>query len=146
MSDVNKLDDCMLSFDLKIGTRQFSDSDGQYWGCLVTSVFTFGTLTNLQSTIDIKSILAFVLVEAPIDAFNLIQFQFDIQNQLGLASKNLEVTVGGFTYYLGSAYASGASGHDPKTYFNYNSDGAKQLGDLLKQNVGNTLSFCFNWK
>ncbi|WP_083600988.1 Thoeris anti-defense Tad2 family protein [Xenorhabdus thuongxuanensis] len=146
LSEVKPVE-CMLSFDLEIGTGQYSSGQGQGqdWGYLTkgghvwASQPTFGTLTNLQSTIGIRSILTFYYEEAPIGTFYTIELQVDTQNQPNLGSKTLEVTVNGSTYNLGTAGNS-------TTDFNYTSDGAKQLGDLLKQNVGNTLSFCLNWK
>ncbi|WP_338803117.1 MW1434 family type I TA system toxin [Xenorhabdus griffiniae] len=137
-------EDTMLSFDLKIGTYDY-DGNAQNWGYLTTGSWVtsepFGTLTNLQSTVDIRYILAFILQEAPIGNFNYIQLQVDTQNQPDLWDKDLEVTVNGSIYNLGSSSSS-------TPYFDYNSDGAKQLGDFLKQNVGNTtpIHFCFNWK
>ncbi|PHM60522.1 hypothetical protein Xsto_03931 [Xenorhabdus stockiae] len=140
--------ECMLSFDLMIGTGQFNDGGGQDWGYLTKGgylgggVSTFGTLTNLQSTIGIGNILEFMLSESPIGTFDFIQLQVDTQNQSGLENKALEVVVNGSTYNLV------ASKNSLTTDFLYYSDGAKQLGDFLKQNVGNTtpIHFCFNWK
>ncbi|PHM56711.1 DUF2829 domain-containing protein [Xenorhabdus sp. KK7.4] len=141
-------EDTMLSFDLKVGTSQYLyvQQQAQDWGYLTEGVdkgeneSTFGTLTNLQSTIGIGNILSFTLTENPIGTFYIIALQVDTQNQPNLGGKTLEVVVNGSTYNLG-AYASNAT-----NVFLYMSDGAKQLGDLLKQNVGKTLHFCFNWK
>ncbi|CDG21696.1 conserved protein of unknown function [Xenorhabdus poinarii G6] len=136
--------DCMLSFDLKVGTSQYDD--GQDWGYLTkdghlsTDQSTFGTLTNLQSTIGIGNILTFYSEGTHDGVFGLIELQVDTQNQPDLWNKNLEVVVKGSTYNLGSS-----SSHST-TDFEYTSDGAKQLGDLLTQNVDKTLYFCFNWK
>ncbi|MDE1494871.1 DUF2829 domain-containing protein [Xenorhabdus bovienii] len=137
--------ECMLSFDLMIGTRQYNDGGGQDWGYLTrgghlgTGESTFGTLTNLQSTIGIGNILTFYSEGTPAGAFSLIELQVDTQNQPDLGSKSLEVEVNGSTYNLGPAIGS-------TTDFNYSSGDAQKLGDLLEQNVRNTLHFCFNWK
>ncbi|WP_340608547.1 Thoeris anti-defense Tad2 family protein [Xenorhabdus bharatensis] len=145
LSEVKPVE-CMLSFDLEIGTGKYRDDSQQDWGYLsqggndmsyVDS--TFGTLTNLQNTLGIGNILEFILNEFPIGTFWGIQFQVDTQNQPDLYNRILEVTANGTTYNLGSSPNS-------TTNFVYNSDGAKQLGDLLKQNLGKTLHFCLNWK
>ncbi len=135
--------DCMLSFDLKVGTSQYNGGEAQYWGYWTNTKKNprsspFGTLTNLQNTLDIGKISSFFLLEVPISTFSNLFLQVDTQNQPDLLNKNLEVIVNGSTYHLGPP--SGSSG------YSHTSDGAKQLGDLLKQNVGNTLHFCFNWK
>ncbi|ETS29642.1 hypothetical protein BB987_21215 [Photorhabdus temperata] len=141
-----KAEDCMLSFDLMVGTSKYASDSGQVWGYLTPSGIDFrsvgspfGTLTNLQNTIGIGNILEFMLVENTIGTFGSIALQFDTQNQPDLGGKNLEVTVDGSTYSLGSRTGS-------TTYFIYHSGGAPKLGDLLKQNVSKTLHFCLNWK
>ncbi|CDH24949.1 Thoeris anti-defense Tad2 family protein [Xenorhabdus bovienii] len=142
-----KPDDCMLSFDLKIGTDQYQHGDGvaQDWGYMTKAgdisvgESTFGVLIDLQSIIGVGSISTFRLFENPIGTFDNILLEVDTQNQPDLGSKAFEVTANGSTYNLGSTSNS-------TTDFGYTSDGAKQLGDLLKQNVGKTLHFCFNWK
>ncbi|MDE9455505.1 hypothetical protein KKJ05_17430 [Xenorhabdus bovienii] len=105
-------------------------------------------MTNLQSTIGVGSISEFYFSEVPIGSFYAIELTVDTENQPGLRSKSLEVTVNGSTYNLGSSPGSS------QNFFLYDlSDATKQqqgdllkLSDLLKQNVANTLSFCFNWK
>ncbi|REF27184.1 hypothetical protein BDD26_1931 [Xenorhabdus cabanillasii] len=134
---------CMLSFDLEIGTSKYGES--QDWGYMTKAgdlspgESTFGVLTNLQSTIGVGGISDFRLYESPIGTFENIGLRVDTQNQPDLGSKALEITANGSTYNLGTTAKS-------TTDFVYASDGAKQLGDLLKQNVGNTLHFFFNWK
>ncbi|MDX7989248.1 DUF2829 domain-containing protein [Xenorhabdus sp. 12] len=141
-----------LSFDLKIGTTQYyngGDPDGdkvQEWGYLATdtdvegSLPPYGTLTNLQNTIGIGGILSFCLRELPIGTFFDMDMNVSTQIQPDLGSKNLKVVVNGLTYDLGSLPGS------PVARILYTSDGAKKLGDLMKQNVDKTLHFCFNWK
>ncbi|WP_340611584.1 Thoeris anti-defense Tad2 family protein [Xenorhabdus bharatensis] len=141
-------DDCILSFDLNIGTSQYFSSFGQEWGYLPddrdlnVGESTFGTLTNFKSTLGAISISSFTLKEAPIGTFQDVELLLDnaIKPELRLNSKNFEVTINGSTYNLGSSFGTAYN------EFIYASDGAKQLGDFLKQNVGKTLSFCFNWK
>ncbi|MBD2786301.1 DUF2829 domain-containing protein [Xenorhabdus sp. DI] len=142
-----KPDNCMLSFDLEIGTsKYYNNGNQQDWGYLThggdigTGESTFGSLTNLQSTIGIGSVLVFILMEQPIGNFDWIKLQVDTQNQSDLPSKNLEITVDGSTYYIDSYKNSSA------TDLLYDTGDAQKLGDLLKQNVGNKLHFCFNWK
>ncbi|OKP00547.1 hypothetical protein Xedl_03293 [Xenorhabdus eapokensis] len=134
-------DDSMLSFDLKIGT---SCGIGwfQYWGCATektTSYSPFGTLTNLQNTLGIRKMTYFGILEDPVGTFSDVALSFDTLGLSDLGNKNLEVIVNGSIYNLGLSF-------NDTDYIGYQSDGAKLLGDLLKQNVGNTLSFCFNWK
>ncbi|WP_446469253.1 Thoeris anti-defense Tad2 family protein [Xenorhabdus stockiae] len=141
--------ECMLSFDLNIGTIQYyngNDPDNdkvQEWGYSIESEDrTYGVLTNLQSTIGVGSIVTFKLIEVPIGTFWGMELKVDTQNQPDLGIKNLEVIVNGSTYNLGSIGPI----TPPVNRFLYISDGAKQLGDLIKQNKGKTLFFCFNWK
>ncbi|MCC8382031.1 MW1434 family type I TA system toxin [Xenorhabdus sp. PB30.3] len=136
--------ECMLFFDLKIGDGKSPDGSEHHWGyqstkgIIIGSVTSpFGTLTNLQSTVGIRNLLTFFSFEDTTGTFPWVQLAVDTQNQLDLKSKNFEVTVGGSTYSLGSSSDSDLT---------YHYGDAKQLNDLLKQNVGNTLSFCFNWK
>ncbi|MBC8954666.1 hypothetical protein Xenpb_03439 [Xenorhabdus sp. PB62.4] len=134
----------MLSFDLKVGSVQYynggipSQGKVQEWGYLTTGaeggVPPYGTLTHLQSTIGVGNILVFNLSEFPIGSFFSMELQVDAQNQPDLYSKNLEVTVDGSTYDLGSK-ATNTIGSGFPNVFDYDSDGAKQLGALLKQHV-----------
>ncbi|MBD2812749.1 DUF2829 domain-containing protein [Xenorhabdus sp. Vera] len=144
-----KIEDSILSFDLTIGTVQYYNGGNpdydkiKEWGYSAVSeggdLSPYGTLTNLQSTIGGGNILGFCLRELPIGTFFDLELDFGIQIQPGLGNKSLEVTVNGSNYNLGSL------SHSPITRILYTSDGAKQLGDVLKQNVGKTLHFCFSW-
>ncbi|OKP05664.1 hypothetical protein Xedl_00146 [Xenorhabdus eapokensis] len=131
--------DYMLSFDLKIGTQH--GDYGTQWGYGANKYSgDFGTLTNLQNNLGIGEISTFALFEETIGTFNGLSLQF--YTSLEVELKNLEVIVNGSIYNLGSPERDPA----PLVIFNYFSDDARKLGDLLKQNVGNTLHFCFNWK
>ncbi|WP_446471106.1 Thoeris anti-defense Tad2 family protein [Xenorhabdus stockiae] len=140
---------CMLSFDLEIGTTVYPGGypqPSQDWGFsavsgseLMPGEANIGVLTNLYSTIGIGSADIFRYSEGPIGALGSLTLSVDNQNQPNLWSKMLEVTVNGSTYNVGTTVSS-------QYYFQYDSDGAQKLGDFLKQNVGNTLFFCFNWK
>ncbi|WP_426577708.1 Thoeris anti-defense Tad2 family protein [Xenorhabdus stockiae] len=134
--------ECMLSFDLEIGVSK-ENNPNQYWGYVTAksemSPEIFGTLTNFQSTIDVGSVLAF-LCTVTMGDFTDISLIVDTQNLLDLPSRNLEVTVDCATYHLGSSVNPTTTG------FSYYLQDSRKLGDLLKQNVGNTLHFCFNWK
>ncbi|CAM3726536.1 DUF2829 domain-containing protein [Xenorhabdus thuongxuanensis] len=144
--------ECMLSFDLQVGTSKvkfpYRELQSQNWGYSTVSPENdsppYGILTNFQSTIGFGNILEFCLVESPIGHFTFMPLTSDTKIQPDLRKKDFEVTVDGSTYNLGSTPSDVViDGSDSLGYY---SDGAKQLGDLLKQNVGNTLHFCFNWK
>ncbi|MDC9582948.1 DUF2829 domain-containing protein [Xenorhabdus sp. PR6a] len=145
-----KLMDCMLSFDLKVGTTTYDYGQSQAWGYLneswdaSLSESPFGTLTNIQSTMGVGGIILFYLEEQPINNYWGVELQVTTQSQLNLPNKSLEVTVNGSTYHLGSSNLS--PGSSTTTDFTYTADGAKQLGEILKQNVDKTLHFCFNWQ
>ncbi|AOM39182.1 hypothetical protein A9255_00245 [Xenorhabdus hominickii] len=62
---------------------------------------------------------------------------------VALFAKNLTVTVGGTTYHLGSATDYPLTG---KQEYEFVGKYINNLGNLLKQNEGNTLHFCLNWK
>ncbi|WP_426576852.1 DUF2829 domain-containing protein [Xenorhabdus stockiae] len=133
--------ECMLSFDLEVGSIAYNNGQGQEqdWGYVTkgrgsySDEYPFGTLTNLKNTIGIGNILAFTLAEFPIGTFSYIELEVDTENQPDLGNKTLEVAVNGSNYNLGSMSAGNP------TSLSYASDGAKQLGDLLKQNVGKTV-------
>ncbi|WP_446470808.1 Thoeris anti-defense Tad2 family protein [Xenorhabdus stockiae] len=130
--------ECMLSFDLEVGVDP-SWGKGT-WGYSNNTSPTFGTLTNFQSSIGIGSITQFHYFPDTYQNPDLV-LVCSPPSPPNLQSKNLEVAVNGSIYNLGSST-------NATNYLNYQSDGAKQLGDFLKQNVGNTtpIHFCFNWK
>ncbi|MGJ0639440.1 Thoeris anti-defense Tad2 family protein [Xenorhabdus bovienii] len=143
-----KPDDCMLSFDLNIGTGRYYNANQQDWGYLTQGGgefnyvgSTFGTLTKLQHTIGIGNILMFILNEAPIGTFWGIQLQADAPIPTNLLSKNLEVMADGSIYNLGVATSNSIANE-----FYYQTGDGPKLGDLLKKNLGKTLHLCFNWK
>ncbi|WP_416777865.1 Thoeris anti-defense Tad2 family protein [Xenorhabdus budapestensis] len=147
-----KPDDCMLSFDLKIGTS--SGSSGQDCGYLADEEFAgagehpFGTLTNLQNKTDITKFSYFALNGGGIwIRVSSDNSQEGYQKMVELFKKNLTVTVGSLSYHLGSTEYNSSMGIQPYEFHGgYSGIDATNLGDLLTQNVGNTLSFCFNWK
>ncbi|MDE9447952.1 DUF2829 domain-containing protein [Xenorhabdus bovienii] len=152
-----KPDNCMLSFDLTIGTGKYSDSDPEY-GYLADDEFKsgpahqgpFGTLTNLQNKTDITKFSLFIWDS--IEQKILVRVSSD-NGQAGfhkmeaLFAKNFTVTVGSVAYPLGSAKDHPLNGKQQYEFVGlYGNDDAKKLGALLKQNVDKTLHFCFNWK
>ncbi|MCP9270510.1 DUF2829 domain-containing protein, partial [Xenorhabdus sp. XENO-1] len=152
-----KPDSCMLSFDLTIGAGKYSDSDPEY-GYLADDEFKsgpahqgpFGTLANLQNKTDITKFSLFIWDSAG----QLILVRVSSDNNQGgyqkiveLFKKELTVIVDGTPYHLGSSTDSNLFGKKQYEFAGkYNSNKAKELGNLLKQNVDNTLHFCFNWK
>ncbi|CDM90592.1 Thoeris anti-defense Tad2 family protein [Xenorhabdus bovienii] len=148
---------CMLEFDLKIGTGTWGGSD-QDWGYLADNELKpgnevpFGTLTNFQNETDIIKFSYFVWYGGGGSQFISIRASSD-NNQGGyqkiveLFKKELTVTVDGTPYHLGSSADSYLPGKKQYEFAGqYNNTEAQKLGALLKQNVGNTLHFCFNWK
>ncbi|MDE1476484.1 DUF2829 domain-containing protein [Xenorhabdus bovienii] len=146
--------ECMLSFDLKVGTGLYFGTN--QWGYLADDEFKpeegpFGKLTNLQNKTDITKFSLFIFHD-----FNQFIYvrassdnnQYGYQKMVELFKKDLTVTADGVPYHLGSSKdLSDFNGKQPYEFAGgFQTDGAKQLGDLLKQNVGKTLHFCFNWK
>ncbi|MCC8365600.1 hypothetical protein J8V57_04790 [Xenorhabdus sp. PB61.4] len=73
--------------------------------------------------------------------------QTGYQKMIELFKKELTITVNHISYHLGSAGHDGLKDQQQYEFVGaYYSDDAKKLGTLLKQNLGNTLHFCFNWK
>ncbi|CDG19502.1 Thoeris anti-defense Tad2 family protein [Xenorhabdus doucetiae] len=135
----------MLSFDLKVGTGTNKYNNFQSWGYenIGTDESPFGTLTNLQSTLGLGNIISEFLVaeEEPIGTFSYISLILrDLKILPNPQSNFLEVAVNGSIYNLGS---SRTGNYDDGQY---TSRDAKALGEVLKQNVGNTLHFFFQWK
>ncbi|MEX0447820.1 MW1434 family type I TA system toxin [Xenorhabdus sp. SGI246] len=157
-----KPEDCMLSFDLKIG----DDNDGnyQYWGYFgeadwITTQKCFGSLIKMETNnIGISGIQQ-IMNEIPIDTKNIMTLYLGLFIDKGadpavskLLAKNLYVTVDNETYDLG-IYSLPPDLYGSNTrlvsyYYDLspsNPDRTK-LGTLLQQSVGKTLHFCFNWK
>ncbi|MCC8366541.1 hypothetical protein J8V57_09635 [Xenorhabdus sp. PB61.4] len=135
--------ECMLSFDLNIAIGNFGN--GEKWGYIAKGFNsgydqpTFGTLTNFQNTLGIGNVISFMYMVLASDIG--IELRVDTQNQSDLVNKNLEVRVNGSTYNLGIG-----SNEISITDFLYKSDDVQRLGELMKQSVGKTLHFCFNWQ
>ncbi|PHM73045.1 DUF2829 domain-containing protein [Xenorhabdus sp. KJ12.1] len=147
--------ECMLSFDLEVETGQF-DSGEQNYGYLADEEWgadgekPFGDLTNFQNKTDIKTFSLFVWwdTDSELDIrVSSDKTQDGHQKMKELFGKNLTVTSNGVSYSLGQATEGSKIGEkDYEFVGQYKNNDAKQLGDLLKQNVGKTLFFCFNWK
>ncbi|MCC8367959.1 DUF2829 domain-containing protein [Xenorhabdus sp. PB61.4] len=148
--------ECMLSFDLEIGTWTWPDSE-QMWGYLADNELNpanpFGTLTNLKNKTDIMKFSYFVWDSSGPNIDIRVSSDTNpssYQKMVTLLQKELTVTVDGASYHLGSAIPGSMIGQQKFEFFgtySSNSD-APNLGDFLKQNVGNTtpIHFCFNWK
>ncbi|WP_446469435.1 DUF7823 domain-containing protein [Xenorhabdus stockiae] len=148
MSDVNKLDDCMLSFDLKIGTGD-KGTESQSFGYQAIQNSSFGELTKFQSTIigieDLSGFIYWDIFAGMVKGTRGIQLTINT-NRTNLLVGNLEVTVDGLTYYLGVDGGRSRGAYPSGMDLSYLSGDSQKLCDLLKQNVGNTLHFCFNWR
>ncbi|PHM25100.1 Thoeris anti-defense Tad2 family protein [Xenorhabdus innexi] len=144
----------MLSFDLKVGHA--SDNWGYLgddeWANMGTEgILPFGTLTNLQNKTDINKFSLFIWGEHNSDV--LIRVSSDTNGEayqkiVDLFAKYLTVTVAGIPYHLGSSSGNYTLYGQEAYEFTgqYIHRDARKLGDLLKQNVGKTLSFCFDWR
>ncbi|WP_340609409.1 Thoeris anti-defense Tad2 family protein [Xenorhabdus bharatensis] len=147
--------ECMLFFDLEVGQGNYAGIDPLY-GYLADDELQdggnqgpFGTLTNLQNKKDIKKFSLFVFeVGARIDIrVSSSEDQQGYQKMRELFGKSLTITVNDESYYLGSSDDNDIFGKKQYEFAGeYANDDAKKLGDILKQNAGKTLSFCFNWK
>ncbi|MDE1497232.1 DUF2829 domain-containing protein [Xenorhabdus bovienii] len=142
--------ECMLSFDLKIGTSKYDESAGQDWGYLTiggdfsAGESTFGTLTNLQNNIGIAKILMFYFDTGNWVSLKVSSDQDSYKKVAKSLKKNLHVTVDGVTYNLGAS----SLGEDNINYIysiSYNGDNAQKLGAILKQ-TDQTKTFCFSLK
>ncbi|MCG3461519.1 DUF2829 domain-containing protein [Xenorhabdus bovienii] len=150
-----KPEDCMLSFDITVGTGKFNDGE-QSWGYLADNEFEsigespFGTLANLQNKTEITKFLYFSLsIEGGIQIIvSSDNNQEGYQKMVKLFARSLTVTVNDVLYHLGSAITiASLNGKGQYRYgCQYDNADAHNLGTLLKQNVGKTLRFFFNWK
>ncbi|AOM39937.1 Thoeris anti-defense Tad2 family protein [Xenorhabdus hominickii] len=156
-----KQDDCMLAFDLKIGTGKYSDNELD-WGYLADNESAvgpahegpFGSLATLKNNTDIIKFSYFAW-QGRSDNYRGILIgvssgstQAGYQKMVELFAKDLTVSVNGVPYHLGSSTAlQNMVGQKPYEFIGqYTNDDAQKLGALLKQNVNKTLHFCFNWK
>ncbi|PHM51429.1 Thoeris anti-defense Tad2 family protein [Xenorhabdus sp. KK7.4] len=148
--------DCMLSFDLNVEKGSYQNVELIY-GYLADDEFEsggnqgpFGTLTNLKNKTDITKFSYFVWDDEGKGIYIRVSSdnnQEGHQKMVELFDKILSVNVDGVLYHLGSAGEASIVGEGPYEFIGqYNNTDASKLGDLLKQNVGNTLFFCFNWK
>ncbi|WP_426577113.1 Thoeris anti-defense Tad2 family protein [Xenorhabdus stockiae] len=150
--------DCMLSFNLVVGTGSFSNQD-QMWGYLADAEFEpagehlgpFGTLSGLQNKTAITTFAFLVWDGLHQKIFIRVSSdnnQTGYQKLVDLFKQNLTITVDGTPYQLGSSTDSHLYGkHEYEFIGEYGNDDAKKLGSLLQQqNDGDSLPYCFIWK
>ncbi|MDX7989249.1 DUF2829 domain-containing protein [Xenorhabdus sp. 12] len=150
-----KTEDCMLSFDLTVGTKESDYFNNTGWGYILGGMVgwpnTVGALNiNENNTTDIARITGFNWGKNNIFYINLSTKQdTESYQNIGLLfqNKELQVIVNNKSYNLGKAYLGHHENGGPYDYeFSYQNSEAQKLGDLLIQNVGKTLHFCLNWK
>ncbi|PHM67161.1 hypothetical protein Xsto_00440 [Xenorhabdus stockiae] len=170
MSDVNKLEseskiENMLVMDIMIGTGR-ANMGGEYlrsiWGYSnkpVGSTYrppdgAIGTIAIIENNtrIDVSKSNTFLWLQLGADYIGWDTYSFKDEDSYSqsielLENKVLYVTVNGVIYNLGK------SSFDIRRYLKkyqlfaqYFNIGAKELGVIMKQNIGNTLRFCLNWK
>ncbi|PHM74902.1 Thoeris anti-defense Tad2 family protein [Xenorhabdus kozodoii] len=143
-----KPESCMLSFDLELGTSNFSGT-GQDWGYLAkdgyvkTDESTFGTLTNLQSHVGIANISMFYFETDNVVYLGVSSAQDNPQQVQELLKKTLYVTVDNTTYHLGTSRTFTYNDNNI-CYYYYDND-TQKLGAIL-QETGKTKHFRFTWK
>ncbi|MGJ0580638.1 Thoeris anti-defense Tad2 family protein [Xenorhabdus bovienii] len=161
-----KPNDCMLSFDVFIGTANatLQGSEGHVaWGYVKDGYKwdehewskSFGDLKVIQNKTDIVETSSFywhassdnkvdVIIWIAVSNANQESSQKLIEF---FQTKELYITVDGVTYNLGKSLNLVT---DPRYKYEidngYKNDDAKKLGALLQQNAGNTLRFYCNWK
>ncbi|OKP08797.1 hypothetical protein [Xenorhabdus thuongxuanensis] len=166
MSDVNKLKNCMLSFDLNIGaTPPYIGPEmpakihlfGYLADMELRDAWPFGTLTNFQNETDIAQFSYFswdddgMSISIRVSSDNN---QAGYQKMVELFNKDLIITVNDTNYNLGRSaddiYFQGKQQYEFVGSYNgwwtSDNDDIRNLGFLLKENINNTLHFCFNWK
>ncbi|CDL87866.1 Thoeris anti-defense Tad2 family protein [Xenorhabdus cabanillasii] len=151
--------DCMLEFDLTLGTSSYFNGSAQDWGYmtdkgdLATDESTFGTLTTIKNNTVIANIFMFYWEESVNDSsrtslrLKVSSAQDNYNNMLNLIKKSLSITVDGVNYNVGEPSPSLFDENDNDYWYTafYQSDEARKLGTILKQS-GQTKRFCLNWK
>ncbi|WP_340611143.1 Thoeris anti-defense Tad2 family protein [Xenorhabdus bharatensis] len=137
--------ECMLSFDLKVGTN-----NNKLWTEWGYSSDDYGSLTILENKVDIKIFSEFISdwdSNIGIAAASSPD-QDGYQKVKKLLQSDTTVIVDGIRYHLGSATenAGSAPPHGYSGFYGPNNKDAEKLAVLLQQNSGKTLHFCFNWK
>ncbi|MBD2783780.1 DUF2829 domain-containing protein [Xenorhabdus sp. DI] len=162
----------VLSFDLKVEKRILPNDRGVCWGYLIKredlmkirfmvpeETPVFGTLTNLRSIIGIENIFTFMVATFS-NEFNVntmlialeVFSEHHHQNLSELFSKNLQITVAGSTYNLGSftsdwndASHSYLMGYETSNEPSDEINDIIKLGTLLQQNTDKILHLDFKW-
>ncbi|PHM51419.1 DUF7823 domain-containing protein [Xenorhabdus sp. KK7.4] len=171
MSEVNKLDDCMVSFDLTIGEEQQKDSI--FFGSAKNNdnnepdypKSVIGSTILINNKTDIKEVLAFYCIREITESGSPFGFLWhvssskdNVKNLMSLFEKDLHIMVDDMPYILNHisevrAVSTEVTGISEVSIIFSIADypegltgDQQKLGALLAQNVGNTLRFCFNWK
>ncbi|MBD2793075.1 DUF2829 domain-containing protein [Xenorhabdus szentirmaii] len=143
-----KSEDCMMSFELELGTASFNH--GHDWGYidqegkwLSGSQSTFGTLTPISNKTVIKQVLAFYW--STYDHFYLIvsSDKEDNSKLLELITKNLYITVDDVTYFIG--FAPPLDDRNNRYTISYGTNDVRNFGEVLKH-TNEKKTFCLNWR
>ncbi|MDX7987724.1 DUF2829 domain-containing protein [Xenorhabdus sp. 12] len=142
-----KSEDCMMSFELGLGTGSFNH--GYDWGYigeggewLSGSQSIFGTLTPISNKTVIKQVFAFYW--STYDRFYLIVSadKDDNSKLLELITQNLSITVDDVTYFIG--FEPPLSDKNDIYTISYGSNDVRNLGEVLKK-TNEKKTFCLNW-
>ncbi|OKP03622.1 Thoeris anti-defense Tad2 family protein [Xenorhabdus eapokensis] len=137
-----------LEFDLEVGEGTlYGNQTFGYFDTDTPSPSThIGTLKPIKNNPDIKNITAFYFSDTQL----IIQAssnnnQESRQKVNEFFGNNLTVIVDDVYYVLGDTGRYGMDEQFSRTYYNDSNNGVQKLGDLLQQNVGETLRLRLLW-
>ncbi|WP_446469355.1 DUF7823 domain-containing protein [Xenorhabdus stockiae] len=149
MSDVNKLDDYVLEFDLTLGYAQ-SIALTNMWGYQKNR---FGAINSIQSTVGVENISIFTWGEFAVPSDALFGWFLSYANKDSyqkafelFKNKALYIKVDYATYAFGKNIDISPDGSvNYGCQINFLNEEARKLGAILKQ-TNQTKHFCISWK
>ncbi|CDH24781.1 hypothetical protein [Xenorhabdus bovienii] len=161
MSDVNKpeLKGYVMSFDIGLGVRRLylgKDLYAERELGYSNDPHTYGALDIITNTTLIRNISFFNFrgdddLNLPL-SISLISYPNDDSGPISaLGRQNLDITVDGVIYHLGSSQViyvqdSGRDGKDSGVFLSYQNADVKKLFAMAMQAIGETKRFCLNWQ